>query len=76
MKESSESVAQLRGRWFRESTEFGGQVPGNSRVVREQGVVELSLEQSRRVAKAMISPPEPNAALRKAFAEHRAKVDS
>jgi uncharacterized protein (DUF1778 family) len=46
------------------------------RVVREQGVVELSLEQSRRVAEAMISPPEPNPALRKAFAEHRAKVTS
>ncbi len=44
------------------------------RVVREQDVVELSLEQSRRVAEMMISPPEPNAALRKAFAEHRAKV--
>ncbi len=46
------------------------------RVVREQDVVELSLEQSRRVAEAMIAPPEPNAALRKAFAEHRAKVAS
>lgn len=46
------------------------------RVVRERDVVELSLEQSRRVAEAMIASPEPNAALRKAFAEHRAKVAS
>ena len=46
------------------------------RVVREQDVVELSLEQSRRIAEAMIYPPEPNAALRKALAEHRAKVAS
>lgn len=44
------------------------------RVVREQNVVERSPEQSCRVAEVMISPPEPNAAMRKAFAEHRAKV--
>lgn len=44
------------------------------RVVRERDVVELSLEQSRRVAAAMIDPPEPNEALREAFTEHRAKV--
>ena len=46
------------------------------RVVREQGVIELSLEQSEKVAAAMINPPTPNDALKDAFAEYRKKVAS
>lgn len=44
------------------------------RVVRDQNMVELTIEQSRKVAAALIDPPEPNAALRKAFAEHGERV--
>lgn len=46
------------------------------RVVREQEVIELSLQQSRRVAEALIAPARPNAALRRAFAAHAKKVAS
>ena len=44
------------------------------RVVREHEVIELTLEQSRLVAEAMIDPPEPNAELRRALKDYRKTV--
>lgn len=46
------------------------------RVIREQDVIELSLKQSKKVAEALMNPPAPGDALRKAFGEHRKKVVS
>ena len=45
------------------------------RIVSEHEVIELTRRQSQVVAEAMIDPPLPNAELRKAFSEHRNKVN-
>lgn len=42
--------------------------------VREHEVISLSAADSLRVAKLLITPPRPNAALRKAAARHRKAV--
>ena len=41
------------------------------RVIAKAGIVELSLADQRRFAAALIDPPRPNAALRRAFARRR-----
>jgi uncharacterized protein (DUF1778 family) len=41
------------------------------RAIEEETVLRLSLEDQKRFAKALLSPPKPNAALRRAFARHR-----
>lgn len=41
------------------------------RVIAAAGVVQLSLADQRRFAAALLSPPKPNAALKRAFARRR-----
>lgn len=41
------------------------------RVIAEAGVVQLSLQDQRQFAAALIDPPRPNAALKRAFARRR-----
>lgn len=42
--------------------------------VREHEVMSLNVEDSLNFAKALINPPKPNAALKRAFAMHAKKV--
>jgi uncharacterized protein (DUF1778 family) len=41
------------------------------RVIEDETVLRLSLEDQKRFAKALLNPPKPNAALKRAFARHR-----
>jgi uncharacterized protein (DUF1778 family) len=41
------------------------------RVIRQAGVITLSLSDQERFARDLLSPPEPNAALKRAFARRR-----
>ena len=42
-----------------------------SRTIAETEIIRLSLEDQRRIADAILNPPEPTPALRKAFQLHR-----
>ena len=41
------------------------------RTIEETDIIRLSLEDQRRVSEAILSPPEPTPALRRAFKRHR-----
>lgn len=45
------------------------------RAIEAQEIIRLSAEDQRRFAEALINPPEPNAALRRAKQVHRANVE-
>jgi uncharacterized protein (DUF1778 family) len=45
------------------------------RVLEDESILRVSLEDQRRVAKALLHPPKPNAALRRAAARHREMID-
>lgn len=63
-------AAELQGRTM---TDFvvATAVAEARRVVAEHDVVRLSLEDQREVAAALLNPPEPTDALRRAFARRR-----
>lgn len=44
--------------------------------IKQTRVIKLSLEDSKIFAKALINPPKPNAALKRAFKRHKALVKS
>ncbi len=44
------------------------------RVVKDHGSIELTIEQSAKVAAALIDPPEPNQALVEAFEEYKKQI--
>jgi len=44
------------------------------RTIEETEIIRLSAEDQRRFAEALLNPPEPNAALQRAFAHHRRLV--
>jgi len=44
------------------------------RTIEAADVVRLSVEDSRRFAETILNPPEPNAALQRAFYHHRALI--
>lgn len=46
------------------------------RVLEDDAVLRVSLEDQKRIAKALLQPPKPNAALRRAFARHRKLIDA
>ncbi len=46
------------------------------RTIEEAEVVRLSIEDSQRFAEAVLTPPEPARALRRAFQHHRSLVSS
>lgn len=46
------------------------------RVLEDEAILRVSLEDQKRIAKALLQPPKPNAALRRAFARHRKLIDS
>jgi uncharacterized protein (DUF1778 family) len=41
------------------------------RTIEETGIIRLSIEDQRRIAKAILNPPAPTAALKRAFRRHR-----
>jgi len=45
------------------------------RAIEAEEIIRLSAEDQRRFAEALINPPEPNAALRRAKRAHRANVE-
>jgi uncharacterized protein (DUF1778 family) len=45
------------------------------RAIEAQEIIRLSAEDQRRFAEALINPPEPNAALRRAKQAHRVNVE-
>jgi uncharacterized protein (DUF1778 family) len=46
------------------------------RTLEEHAILRLSLEDQERVAEALLSPPAPTAAMRRAFERHRALLGS
>jgi uncharacterized protein (DUF1778 family) len=46
------------------------------RAIAETELIRLSLEDQRRFAEALLSPPKPSPALRRAFKRHRALVQA
>jgi len=73
LKRMIQRAADLQGRSI---TDFVIAVLDKSarETVREHEVMRLNAEDSMIFAKALIEPPEPNAALRRAFAAHSKRV--
>jgi uncharacterized protein (DUF1778 family) len=46
------------------------------RAIAQAGVISLSLADQERFARALLSPPKPNAALKRAFARRRKLIAS
>ncbi len=44
------------------------------KTIEETSIIRLSLEDQRKIAEAILNPPEPNDALRRAFAAHKKLV--
>jgi uncharacterized protein (DUF1778 family) len=66
-------AAQLQGRTL---TDFvvGAAHEAALRAIEEIEVIRISAEDQKRFAEALLDPPEPNAALRRAFEHHRRLV--
>lgn len=47
-----------------------------AQVVQEHAIIRLNPDESRQFIEALLNPPEPNEALRRAFLEHKRTVDS
>jgi uncharacterized protein (DUF1778 family) len=67
-------AAQLKGRSL---TDFvvGAAHDAAQRAIAEENLIRLSAEDQRRFAEALIDPPVPNAALKRAKRLHRDKVE-
>ena len=63
-------AAQLQDRTLTDFVVGAAQAEAR-RVIAEAGMVQLSLGDQQRFAAALIDPPKPNAALRRAFARRR-----
>jgi uncharacterized protein (DUF1778 family) len=46
------------------------------RAIEEAGIIQLSVEDQRRIAEAILNPPEPAPALRRAFERRRELLGS
>lgn len=44
------------------------------RAIRQAGVIDLTLADQERFAQALLAPPKPNAALKRAFSRHRKMI--
>lgn len=63
-------AAEIQGRTL---TDFVVAAAGDAaqRVIAEHGILKLSIEDQRRIATAILTPPEPTDALRRAFQRGR-----
>jgi uncharacterized protein (DUF1778 family) len=68
-------AAEIQGRSISDFLATAGQEVAH-RVIEETHIIRLSLEDQRRFAEALLNPPEPNEALRRAFESHRRLVRS
>lgn len=68
-------AAQIQGRSLSDFVVASAQEAAQ-RAIESAMLVSLSLEDQRRIMDALLDPPEPNAALRKAFDAHRRVVAS
>ena len=67
-------AAELRGRSI---TDFvvSAAYDAAQRAIEEEGVIRLSAEDQQRFADALMHPPTPNAALKRAARQHREHVE-
>ena len=72
--ETLKQAAKLKGRTL---TDFIVSAAHDAarRVIEEEGIIRLSAEDQRRFAQALINPPAPNAALKRAIRQHRENVE-
>jgi uncharacterized protein (DUF1778 family) len=66
-------AAELQGRSVSDFVVAAAQEAAH-RAIEETQIIRLSVEDQRRFAEALINPPEPNEALRRAFEHHRRLV--
>lgn len=66
-------AAELQGRSVSDFVVAAAQEAAH-RAIEETQIIRLSVEHQRRFAEALINPPEPNEALRRAFEHHRRLV--
>lgn len=66
-------AAQIQGRSLSDFVVASAQEAAQ-RAIESAMLVSLSLEDQRRIMDALLDPPEPNAALRKAFDAHKRVV--
>ena len=66
-------AAELQGRSVSDFVVTAAQEAAH-RAIEETQIIRLSVEDQRRFAEALINPPEPNEALRRAFEHHRRLV--
>lgn len=67
-------AAELKGRSI---TDFvvSAALDAALRVIEDDGIIRLSGEDQARFAQALLNPPEPNAALKRAVRQHRKDID-
>jgi uncharacterized protein (DUF1778 family) len=63
-------AAEIQGRSLSDFVVAAAQEAA-SRTIAETEIIRLSVEDQRRIAEAILNPPEPTPALRKAFQLHR-----
>jgi uncharacterized protein (DUF1778 family) len=63
-------AAEIQGRSISDFVVAAAQEAA-SRTIAETEIIRLSVEDQRRIAEAILNPPEPTPALRKAFQLHR-----
>ena len=66
-------AAKLQGRSVSDFVVAAAQEAA-SRTIEEAQIIRLSIEDQRAFAEAIINPPAPTAALRRAFARHRERI--
>lgn len=67
-------AAELKGRSITDFVVSAAQ-DAALRVIEDDGIIRLSGEDQARFAQALLNPPEPNAALKRAVRQHRKDVD-
>lgn len=67
-------AAELKGRSITDFVVSAAQ-DAALRVIEDDGIIRLSGEDQARFAQALLNPPEPNAALKRAVRQHRKDID-
>lgn len=67
-------AAELKGRSITDFVVNAAQ-DAAQRVIEEDGIIRLSVEDQMRFAQALLNPPAPNAALKRAMSRHLKSVD-
>ncbi len=68
-------AAEITGRSVSDFVVAAAQDAAN-RTIAETQIIRLSVEDQRAFAEAILNPPEPTPALRRAFRRHRALIDN